>query len=234
MTQREIEDVIFCLCARYLDRAGFRLNRRERTFTRKIPDGKQHILVPVYNYNPEFWFAFVVCIRLEAVEAIFNPFSGKLEEAWASGYTTITRQEYFTKGAWQEKFVVYTPQDVAGLEPKLKWLLVDEMVPFLDAHQDVPSMDRAVNRQQPSIDMTVEPTSTQRALILAHLAGNPDFERLVDQTREKWSKSKDTLEPQYHGAWQDMMDKFEKLVAYLRSRPVDEAPSPSARKDRRS
>jgi hypothetical protein len=229
MTQREIEYAIVCVLARYLEPSGFRLNRRECTFTRKIPGGKQALLTAVWNYNPEFQFSIGACIRLETVEAIYNPFSRKAKAAWSSGYTTVTRQEYFTKGPLQEKFVVYTPQDVAALEPRLKWLLAEQMVPFLETHQDVQALDRAVNRQQPSIQ-----TIDQRALILARLGGNPDFERLVDQTRQRWSKSKDTLEPQYHGAWQDEMDRLEKLVAYLRSCPAEEAPSPSARKDRRS
>ena len=56
--------------------ARFRYVRKSEAFVRKIAGGRQELVLALVDYNPEFWFSFTFCVRLDAVEEIINRFSG--------------------------------------------------------------------------------------------------------------------------------------------------------------
>ena len=68
-------------------------------------------------------------------------------------------------------------------------------MPFFDQHMDLASLDKAVNREMPGIDVTQPPWGAVHSVILAHLARNPDFERVVAKHRTEMQLGADVDHP---------------------------------------
>src|SRR5437660_279142 len=98
MKKREMANLIFQMLSGILSETEFRLKKSESGFVRKIPGGRQTIGLPLWDYHPEFEFSLTICIRLEAVEEIFNQFSGTAPKYHPLSLTTITSLEYFARG----------------------------------------------------------------------------------------------------------------------------------------
>ena len=182
----------------------FRLNRKEQCFIRTISGGNQAVGIPLYDYNPEFIVSLAMTIRLNIVEDIFNLFSGTAPEYHPSGTTAITQLSYFTRGQPSE-YKVVTEQDIVKVMETLAPIIREQIIPFLDRHQDVTALEAAVNRTKPSIDGTQLLARAMHAVILARLVGNNDFERLVAHYQNEMRFFVETEQ-----------EKFTKLVAYLR------------------
>lgn len=204
MKKQEIKELLFGMLSSILAGTNFRLKKSEDNFTRKIPGGWQRLGLPLLDYNPEFVFSLNICIRLDEVEDIFNMFSGVAPKHHSTTITTITRLEYFTGGRGEYK--VMTAEDVAIVGGVLSTVIQDKVIPFLNGHQDIRTVDQAVNGEQPGIDITQNPSGAMHAAILAHLAGNKDFERIVVKRRTEMQLAPETAHP------------FNRLVEYLKTR----------------
>ena len=204
MKKPEMLNLIYEMLAKALDGTGFRLKKSEQAFVRQFPGGRQMLGLPLWDYNPEFEFSLNICIRLDAVEQIFHLFSLAEPKYHAVSDTTITRLEYFT-GA-PGTFKVITAADVASAGSTLSKTLKEKIMPFFSANEEPKALDRAANRQQPGIDVTQPPSGLMHRLILARLAGNPEFEQLVQ--RYLW---------EMRSFAEADKERFQNLVQHLRS-----------------
>jgi hypothetical protein len=202
--KQEIRDLILQMVGANLLGTGFRLRKRESAFIRGIPGGWQHIGLPLYDYNPVFVFSLNICIRIDAVEDIFNMFSGIESKFQSTTATTMTRLEYFTGGSGE--YSVATADDIASAGRVLSGVFRDKIIPFFDENKDAKALDRAVNCTEPGIDSTQPPAGPMHAIILARVAGNPDFDGLVDEIRRRMG-----LSPEVDHV-------FNRLVKYLKTR----------------
>lgn len=203
MKKQEMKNLIFQELTLALSETDFRLKKSEDSFIRMIPGGRQMLGLPFWDYHPEFEFSLVMSIRLEAVEDIFHLFSGTPPKYQAMGDTTITPLVHFT--GEPAKYKVTTADEVKAAFGGLTGVIREKIVPFFDEHKDVKSLDRAVNWRQPGIDITQPPWGPVNSIILAHLAGNPDFERLVAKHRSEMHLGADVDHP------------FNRVVAYLKN-----------------
>jgi hypothetical protein len=160
--------------------------------------------LPLLDYNPEFEFSLNICIRLDAVEELFHKFSGSPPKYHAMSDTTITRLEHFIGGP--AKYKVTTAGDVASAGGILASVIRDKIIPFFNVHKDAQALDRAVNCEHPGIDFTQDPSGAMHAVILAHLAGNKEFDRVVTKHRTDMKLA------------QDAAHAFNRLVEYLKTR----------------
>ena len=204
MKKREMAELIFEMLGDILSGAEFRLNRSEDAFARKIPNGSQLLGLPRWDYKPAFEFSLNICIRLYAVEEIFHRFSGAPPKYHSLSYTTITRSEHFTGGS--SKYRVTTAEEVASVGVVLSSVVRNKIIPFFDEHQDLQSVDKVVNVEQPGIDITLSPSGAMHSVILAHLAGNKDFERIVIKHRTDMGLTPEVDHP------------FNRLVNHLQTR----------------
>jgi hypothetical protein len=204
MKKREMVDLILEILAEVLSGTDFRLKRSDDALVRKIHDGKQVLGLPVWDYNPVFEFSLNICIRLDAVEDVFHLFSGSPPKYRAMSYTTITRLSHFM--GEPARFKVMTPDDAASVGHVLSDVIRETILPFFDAYQDVQTLDRVVNGESPGIDITLNPSGAMHAVILAHLAGNNEFDRLVAKHRTDMQLTPDVVHP------------FNRLVEYLKAR----------------
>jgi len=174
------------------------------SLVQKIPGGVQLLGVPLRDYNPEFVFSLNICIRLDTAEEIFHRFSSSPNAKYqAMSFTMMTRLEYFTGGPAHYK--VTTADDVASVGDALSNVIRDRIVPFFNEHKDAQALDRAVNQEERGIDVTLAPSGQMHSIILAYLAKNGDFDRLVAKHRSDMQLAPDVVHP------------FNHLVEYLRT-----------------
>lgn len=203
MKKQEMANLIFEMLGGIFSETTFRLKKSEDGFVKKISNGRQMLGLPLWDYNPEFEFSLNICIRLDAVEDVFHQFSGSPPKYHSMSFTTMSRLEYFTGGP--AKYTVTTAADVTSAGVALSSAIRDKILPFFDENEDVKALDRTVNVKFPGIDITQNPPGAMHAVILAHLAGNADFERLVVQRRNDMQLSPEMAHP------------FNELVQYLKA-----------------
>ena len=202
MKKKEMKDMILQGLADILSQTDFQLKKSEDAFFRKIPGGKQMLGLPLWDYNPQFEFSLNICIRLDAAEEIFHEVSGTPPKYRSMSFTTNTPFGRFTKGP--TNFKVITAEEVAAAARLLSPVIRERIIPFFDEYKDVKELDRGVNCQEPGIDSTHFPWRAMHSIILAHLAGNKDFDDLVAKHRSTMQLSPETDHP------------FNKMVEYLK------------------
>jgi hypothetical protein len=220
VTKSEVRDLIYKGLAGMLVTHGFRLNRRQEGFVRRIPDGTQCIGVALADYNPAYVFSLSLSTRLESVQSILNLFSGSPQRYHASTVTAITQLEYFSKKPRTE-YAVRTAADISNAILDLEPMVKEKIIPFLDRHQDVVAWDKAINStsndvygggtlsdRRNSVDNSNHPYRGMTAIALAHLAGNPDFDEIVRRLRDFYKGSGEATE------------KLTRLVDYLTQRTM--------------
>ncbi len=166
---------------------------------------RQSIVVPVWDYADAVQFSLTICTRLEAVEALFLPFSGILPEYHVSSDTCLMKLGAFVPEP--ERITVYDATTIQMAVEQLSPCIIRQILPFLDEHRDVKSLDHLMNDQGvPHRESAYLWSFAMHAVILARLAQNPDFDRLVERYRNEIREWDD-----------DDKDRYEKLVERLRS-----------------
>lgn len=177
MTRNELRDAFFDQLGPLLP--GFRPRKKDEVFARKIAGGEQQVGLALVDYKPDFVLSLTVAIRLEEAETIFNAFSGSLPKYHGSTLTSATLLEWFTKGS-PARVKVSSDAEIAAAVAQLKPVIEGRIAPFLEAHQDVESLDAVLNGPDgAAFDKTNPPYRQMHGLIVAKLAGNPRFEELA-------------------------------------------------------
>ncbi|NEO53643.1 MAG: hypothetical protein F6K54_11460 [Okeania sp. SIO3B5] len=206
MKKKEVRDLIYSKLNEVLSNKGFRLKKSRECFVRSFTGGHQHISISIIDYRPEFIFSLTMAIRLDAVEQIFHLFSGSLSNYQALSTTTLTQLDYFTEGQVKE-YKISTETEILTALEKLSKIIIERIIPFFDKHCDIYSVEAGVNSKSLiGFDSTQFPSGAMHAVILAHLAGNPNFEELVGQFQDATRNFPEGEK-----------DKFNQLVVYLRN-----------------
>ncbi|MDZ7363650.1 MAG: hypothetical protein ONB46_23475 [candidate division KSB1 bacterium] len=209
MKKQEVRDMIYTGLNSVLAGNGFRLKKSEESFVRPISGGQQRIYVALWDYQPEFIFSLTMGVRLDAVEQVFHLFSGSPPKYQSMSMTTLTQLEYFTAGKRKE-YKISTEAEISTALDDLFKIVTEKVLPFFEKYRDVPSIEAAVNSGSlpTRFDSTQLPAGAMHAVILAHLVGNPNFERMVVQFQDAM-----------RGFPEVEKDKFNRLVAYLINQP---------------
>ena len=175
--------------------SGFRVNKSKGSLRRRIPGGWQEAGLALHNYHPIYNIALHGCIHLNAVNEILNPFYGMEPRYWKDSVTTVAQMEYFTGGV-VARYEVSSEEDIAVALKELFALVPEKMIPFFDQHCDVAALDRSLHAHIASSDYQEPAGQDERAyrrtingmniqhraasgIIIAHLAANPNFEKVV-------------------------------------------------------
>jgi hypothetical protein len=210
MKKQEVRDLIYSELDKILSSTGFRLVKTDEAFVRAIPEGKQKIYVSLIDYNPRFIFSLTVGIRLNAVEDIFNLFSGADQKSQKYTVTSLTQLEYFT-GRPKSGFTVTSEAEIKSAISELQMVLISKIMPFLDKYTDIRSLDTAMNVEQlQDFDTSMPNVHAMHSIILTKLAGNPDYRKLV-------SKYEDAM----RNFTQFDKDRFSNLVRYMNEKYPD-------------
>ena len=207
MKKGQVRDLIFNALAPIVLVKGFRQKKREGHFFRLIPGGNQTIGVPLVDYNPEFKFSLHVTVRLDRVEDIKNLFNEAPPEYRAGTTTFVGRLERFmaheNSMTNDFRFRVFTEENVKAALSCLLPVVQNRILPFLDEHQDVQTIAKAMN-------LTVFPKFVSSAseafspVVVAHLSGSPDFNAIVAGYRKCMNDLPESSR-----------QKFQKLITHL-------------------
>src|SRR5262245_34505623 len=74
--------------------SGFSYVKKDGSFVRAIDDGRQKLGVALWNYHPLFAFSLTMTVRLDAVQAIVNQFSGSPPRFHSITTTSLTQLEF--------------------------------------------------------------------------------------------------------------------------------------------
>ena len=205
MKRREARDLIYKAVGDILAGTDFHFKKGAEGYLRAIPRGRQVIGVPFYDYHPRFEFSLVMTIRLDDAEDITWTFCGVAPEDRSHTETVAIRLEYFAPD-FADRFTVFAENDIQNAAAALAPILRERIVPFLDAHQDVRSLDRAWHYSTKQLSASFHPYRGMHSITVAKLAGNPDFDVLVERYLAEMA-----LIPASDRR------KFLRLVEYLRS-----------------
>lgn len=193
MKKSEIQSLIYEGLGEILSHTDFRLKKSEGGFVRKIPQGRQALVVSLIDYKPKFIFSLTACIRLDEVENILHQFSGSPAKCHSMSYTTMTQLEYFT-GITPSEFSVTTEAEVSSALGGLAGIVEEKIVPCFDECQDVRALNQMVNSDPANgvpFDSTQPPWGAAHAIIVARLAEHGDLDQLIAKYRSKWNLGDD-------------------------------------------
>ena len=198
---------------------GFRYRKKEECFVRAIGDGRQKLGVALWDYNPLFAFSLTMTVRLDAVQAIVNQFSGSPPPYHGITTTSLTQLEFFGLPAdrGRVEFRASSEPELASALPGVAALVRERVVPFFDEYRDIAALNRGLNPDgaelvtrlpwppdRRAFDASNQPYRAMAGAAVARLAGDPRWEQLVAAYRAQLS-----------GAAEQDRRKFEELVAHL-------------------
>jgi hypothetical protein len=179
MKKTEVRELIYEALTPVVSAKGFRLKKSdgESWFVRSISKGSQRIGVPLYDFKPRFDFSLVMTVRLEEVESIFSQFNEAPPKYHAMANTQVYQIERFIPQK-RVRFQVHSPEDVQSAMAQLIPVIEDEIIPFLDAHQDLKSVGDSMNlsKTPKGINGVIH---ALRPIIVARLLHRSDFDSIV-------------------------------------------------------
>jgi hypothetical protein len=193
---------------------GYKLTQIDKYTEGFVRDGagiRQSIIIPMWDHAPAFQFSLTMCMRVEAVEAISNLFSGVRPEYQANSDTCVINLPAIVPHL--DRLTVYDVVTIQQAVDQLALYITNDILPFLDSHRDVKSLDRLMNQGRlPEQVWGMEGWGSwvlwyaMSAIILARSAENPEFDQLVERYRNQIRDFDD-----------DDKERYEKLVEHLRS-----------------
>ena len=213
MKEAEVRRQIYALLKPVFSDYGFRLKRKdEEGFVRSTPWGRQAVGIPLWDYNPAFEFSLVISIRIDAVEAIIHQFSGSPAKYHDMSFTYIGKLDDFLT-AEQSRVTVTTEDDIRVAVSRLDPIVRERIIPFLDKHQDVKSLDSVMN-QNGVPDRLNNIWDAIYPIVVARQAGNSRFVNLVEEYRRRV----EVFPPPER-------EKFDQMAAYLVNCPDTNKPA---------
>ncbi|MDP1977204.1 hypothetical protein [Undibacterium sp.] len=195
--EKTVKNAILSYMEPMLEKHGFVFKKSKSKFERIISGGYQGITFVTYNYSPKYCFSFVVGVRLDELEAL----SEKIYAIDAVHGTLQANMDDFTKT--KIKPAVRNFDELTMALHDLGILVEEKVLPFLEQCKYIDGVDKELNPVNlPGRDTA--PNVESRALMVAWLANNPDFPKLVNYYR-------DSVKAYY----QEYRDNLEQTISYL-------------------
>jgi hypothetical protein len=223
MEAKVVSSAVYQSLAPLLVPKGFRLNRK-RGYRRVLPEVRQTVGMWSTDYYLESKFSLTFWFRVEAAEAILRRFDKVDPEDREVRETCGVRLHMLVPSAGEE-IVVKNQRALHRALSKLTPVLERDVLPFLDSHQDLKSIDRLMHgATREWFDYWASASHSMNSVIVARLAGNPDWEQLVGEHRDGWMRQK---------ASDQERATYERLVQHLSDMPESgERAEPGAAPDR--
>ena len=212
MSDNPIEDELHRRFGELLVPAGYNFEKLDNEvdgFVRRGHGIRQMLFFPLWDRAPAHEFTLSLGIRVEAVEAISNRFSGVLPEYQSSSHTCVINLKAIVPHL--DRFTVYDATIDHAVD-QLTPYIANYIFPFIDAHRGVWSLDRLMNQGKPPEQVWgMEGWGSwvlwyaMSASILARLAENAEFDKLVERYRHQIRD------------FDDDRERYEKLVKHLRT-----------------
>lgn len=218
-TKSEVRRIIVEALTPIVAPAGFRFKKSSDAFVRAVDGGRQDLGLALFDYNPRFEFSLNLCTRIEAVQAITNPFIAAAPRYYAITLTSITQLEFLGVPAGSSQRVRWAAEsesELAALLPAVARMVEERVLPFFDEYRDVAAINRGLNpagaerisdrsANRSEFDATDLPYRAMTGVAIAHVARDPRLPELVAAYRA-----------QIRGIRDEDRRKFDDLVASLK------------------
>jgi hypothetical protein len=171
--------------------------------------------MPVAYYPLGFDWSLRFGIKMESVTAIYEKFA-PVESKYRSeidvcGFNLEEVAKVTT--SWSAEDIQYDAKAIRQSVAQLAPILIRDVLPLLDAHRDLASIDDLMNGSGKSVfSHPAQPGHSMKAIIVAHLARNPLRDRLIAEYR---------AELKVRGA---LLAMYDRLAQYLTTLPIDRGP----------
>ncbi len=185
MTANDVRETVYESLAPLLVPKGFKLHDREE-YRRVLRGVRQTVSLRLVDYAPTFKFTLDFFFRVEAAETILQQFIEVLPQFRQVRETCCVTLDQLVPSAGEE-IVVKNNRSLQKALSELKPALERDVLPFLDSHQDLNSIDHLMNSSctREWFAHAYGPDSSMNSVIVARLAGNPDWEQLVSTHRQR-------------------------------------------------
>jgi len=208
MKKTEVKDAIFSELSKLVADKGFRYSKKEDgQLIRQFKGGYHLMYGAITDYCPHFEFDLSVEIRLDAAVEIYLAFFDLPPSFRAETSTTTINLGYFLNDCRDKRFQVSTSSEISKTISLLAPVIVEKIIPLLDRCTDVYGLDILMN--------SGTELSAAGSLIVARLASNPNFEKLVSA----WGKKITDYN------LEDYQQNFSRLVEFLRGYDVANPPA---------
>jgi hypothetical protein len=161
----------------FLKQYGYKFNSKAEGFIRSFEGGFNQIGVAVFDYRPKFLVSPFFLIRLDKVEQIVQKHVFVLEQYKDTAYTINTGIEHFTG---VKEYDIRTEVQLYEVLRQVMDVYSSKVDFFLKYYSDIKNLDKALNDERLALNKLVEPDNRIRAMIIARLNGNRDFEKIAE------------------------------------------------------
>jgi hypothetical protein len=152
---------------------------RAGEFIRAAGEVAQRVSIPLAVHALEFDWSLVFDFRSESAEAIYQMFAPVPPKSRSRTRTCGFNLETLVPGLG-EWIVVRHLQDIQQSVTQLAPILVRDVLPLLDSHRDLASLDDLMNSSHRHLfPHPAQPNHSMKSLIVAHLARNAELHRLI-------------------------------------------------------
>ncbi len=207
----ELKKAINVALAALLEGTGFQSKRRGAPVVRPLPCGFQSIEVVVYDRDDSWEFSLMFRVRYDEVQAIFDPLMDISPEYRETSTSCDLFMAHFETGNNGQRagsrYTVVTANDLARTIEKIAPVIVGKVMALLDRCRDVNGFHQAFLADGPARPSQGYNLSPETQLIIARLAGDPDFERHVRYHEDDYTARK------HHALGRAQLDA---TIAFLR------------------
>lgn len=161
----------------YLKGFGYKKNSKlKEDFWHPFDGGFYTIGVAVYDYKPKFLISPFVSIRFDVVEDIVQKYIFILPQYKDKTMTINTPYEFFTG---VDEFDIRELITLSAWIDSFKGVYVSQIDEFLKTYSNIIMADKAINEQKIRLNYLVEPHNCIRSMIIAKVAGNPNYKSIA-------------------------------------------------------
>jgi hypothetical protein len=201
MDKSQVREAIYQGLSRILVPAGFKGKKKDLAFVRSMVGGSQKIEFSLVDYRPMYRFAILTSFRVDAVEDLKNPFEGIRPESWHETATLRVGEEKLGVGV---RFDVTSEAEIAQAMDVLDQRFRETILPFLDAHADLPAIERMPNGSQDRPSGGPLEKYAMAGVAAAVVCRRPDVDDIIALHRKRIS-----------GYYEEARQRFEALVAHI-------------------
>jgi|GEM_PF-3644690 len=178
LLKTEIKKLIKKELGDFLKQYGYKFNSKAEGFIRPFDGGFNQIGVAVFDYRPKFLISPFFLIRFDEVEQIVQKYVFVLEQYKDVAYSINTGIEYFTG---VKEYEIRTEEQLYDVLHQIKDAYSSKVDFFLRQYSDIKNLDEALNDEKLALNKMVEPDNRIRAMIIAKLNGNRNFEMIAEE-----------------------------------------------------
>jgi hypothetical protein len=205
MNKEFVTAAILSRLAEVLTTHGFKLKGEE--LVREAEGIRQAVGFALADFEPVFEVSFLFGLRVHASETILNKFSGG-----GVNSTTCSFRLFDIAPEVGERVEIRGKPMLKSALSRLVPVVERVALPLLNTLQNTSSVERLFNSLEPTVRfLRCEPYFSWSAVILAHLARNPERDQLIEKYRARVVRQ-----------GKDCEEIYDRLVKYLKDRPLGE------------